>query len=155
MVGVFIAILLTTLFPFPRLGQAFIGQKAPEISSTFWINSKPRSLDNLRGKVVMVEFWTFGCYNCRNVEPQIKQWHQTYSQQGLVVIGVHSPEFSYEKNIDAVKRYVRENGISYTVAIDNDFTIWKRYSNRYWPAIYLIDKKGFILGMFVQEKGDI
>ncbi|MBI3597397.1 MAG: redoxin domain-containing protein [Nitrospirae bacterium] len=124
--------------------QAVIGRKAPEIISPAWINSEPQSLSDLRGKVVMVEFWTFGCYNCRNVEPQIKKWHRTYADRGLVVIGIHTPEFSYEKEVDAVKKYVQEKMIPYAVAIDNDFTIWNQYQNHYWPAIYLIDKQGVI-----------
>jgi thiol-disulfide isomerase/thioredoxin len=128
----------------PRVGQAFVGMAAPEIGGSVWINSEPKSLDALRGKVVLVEFWTFGCYNCRNVEPWIKKWHEKFSDEGLVVIGVHSPEFAYEKDIDAVKRYVRQERISYAVAIDNDFSIWNRYANHYWPAIYLIDKRGVV-----------
>ncbi|MCI0528043.1 MAG: redoxin domain-containing protein, partial [Nitrospira sp.] len=126
---------------------------APELTSSAWINSEPKSLNDLRGKVVLVEFWTFGCYNCRNVEPQIKKWHQNYAGQGLVVIGVHSPELSYEKDIDSVRRYVKEHGIQYAVAIDNDFAIWDRYENHYWPAIYLIDKIGVIRYIRIGEGG--
>lgn len=132
---------------------AFVGQQAPEIISPVWINSDPQSLRDLRGKVVLVEFWTFGCYNCRNVEPRIKKWHQTYAEQGLVVIGVHSPEFAYEKNVEAVKEHVRKNAIRYAVAIDNDFAIWSRYGNHYWPAMYLIDKRGVIRYVRVGEGG--
>ena len=133
--------------------QAFLGRKAPEITSSAWINSGPKSLQDLRGKVVLVEFWTFGCINCRNVEPQIKKWHQSYENGGLVVIGVHSPEFAYEKDIGAVKRYVKEKNIRYTVVIDNDFDIWDRYGNHYWPAIYLIDKQGVIRYIRAGEGG--
>lgn len=146
-------VLFTILLVYSPDAQAFLGMKAPEITSPIWINSEPKSLNDFRGKVILVEFWTFGCYNCRNVEPQIKKWHQSYADQGLVVIGIHSPEFSYEKNIDAVKRYVRENDILYTVALDNDFTIWNRYGNHYWPAVYLIDKKGVIRYIRIGEGG--
>lgn len=149
----FIGILFGLLLVHPRDAQAFVGRKAPELESPVWINSDPKSLNSLRGKVVLVEFWTFGCYNCRNVEPQIKKWHQEYAGQGFVVIGIHAPEFSYERDIDAVKRYVRENNIPYTVVLDNDFAIWNRYGNRYWPAIYLIDKQGIIRYIRAGEGG--
>ncbi len=133
--------------------QAFVGTKAPEITSSDWINSGSQSFGGLRGKVVLVEFWTFGCYNCRNVEPQVKQWHQQYVDQGLVVIGIHSPEFAYEKDVDALGRYVRDHGIRYAVAVDNDFLNWNRFGNRYWPAMYLVDKRGIIRYVRVGEGG--
>jgi thiol-disulfide isomerase/thioredoxin len=117
---------------------------APEIISPTWINSEPLKMEDLRGKVVMVEFWTFGCWNCRNIEPYVKEWHDKYAKQGLVVIAVHSPEFSNEKEVDKVKTYVQENNIPYAVPIDNDFRIWRQYRNRYWPTLYVIDKKGTI-----------
>ena len=117
---------------------------APEIISSTWINSAPLKMEELRGKVVMVEFWTFGCWNCRNIEPYVKEWHKKYEKDGLVVIAVHSPEFDHEKEIDKVKDYVKDNGISYAVPIDNDFKNWRKYRNRYWPTLYVIDKKGTI-----------
>jgi thiol-disulfide isomerase/thioredoxin len=106
-----------------------------------------------KGKVVLVEFWTFGCFNCRNVEPYIKTWYQKYADKGLVVIAVLAPEFSYERVIANVQRYIRDHAISYPVAIDNDFTTWKRYNNRYWPAMYLIEKRGVIRYLRVGEGG--
>jgi thiol-disulfide isomerase/thioredoxin len=117
---------------------------APEITSSIWINSKPLKMEELRGKVVVVEFWTFGCWNCRNIEPYVKEWHKKYAKDGLVVIAVHSPEFSYEKNVDKVKTYVKENNIPYAVPIDNEFRNWRRYHSYYWPTLYVIDKKGTI-----------
>ena len=137
----------------PNQVDASIGQEAPEISSSVWINSEPLSNQSLLGKVVLVEFWTFGCYNCRNVEPKIKEWHQRYSDMGLVVIGIHSPEFSFEKDIEAVRTYVKKKHILYPVTIDNDFFNWNRFKNRYWPAIYLIDKKGVIRYVRAGEGG--
>lgn len=83
--------------------EARIGMPAPEIADSVWLNGAPTKLADLKGKVVMVEFWTFGCYNCRNVEPYIRAWHQKYAGQGLVVIGVHSPEFNDEKDVEKVK----------------------------------------------------
>jgi thiol-disulfide isomerase/thioredoxin len=133
--------------------RAGVGMPAPEISGQTWFNSKPLKLAELRGKVVLVEFWTFGCFNCRNVEPYVKAWHQKYADHGLVVIAVHAPEFSYERVIANVERYLREHSILYPVAIDNEFNTWKRYNNGYWPAVYLIDKRGTIRYLRVGEGG--
>jgi len=135
---------LAVVFAFRPAPQGRVGIPAPKIANQTWLNSEPKSMADLKGKVVLVEFWTFACYNCRNVEPYVKDWHKKYSSQGLVVIGVHSPEHDYEYEIEKVKRHIRENGIQYAIAIDNDFTTWDRYGNRYWPAFYLIDKQGII-----------
>ncbi len=135
--------IMSALFSFAPLSFAKAVQ-APEIASPTWINSEPLKMEELRGKVVMVEFWTFGCWNCRNIEPYVKEWHKKYEKDGLVVIAVHSPEFDHEKEIDKVKNYVQENNISYAVPIDNDFKNWRQYRNRYWPTLYVIDKKGTI-----------
>ncbi len=137
----------------PQEVHALTGMQVPEITSSAWINSEPQSFSGLRGKVALVEFWTFGCYNCRNVEPQVKQWHRQYEDRGLVVISIHSPEFAYEKDIDAVTRYVRDHGIRYAVAVDNDFVNWNRFGNRYWPAMYLVDKRGVVRYVRVGEGG--
>jgi thiol-disulfide isomerase/thioredoxin len=117
---------------------------APSIEAANWLNTGPLDNASLKGKVFLLEFWTYGCYNCRNVEPYIKKWHAQYQQQGFEVIAVHSPEFAHEADISKVSAYLKRNGITYPVAIDNDFAIWKRYANRYWPAMYLIDKQGMI-----------
>lgn len=137
----------------PPRAEAFVGMKAPDIANQVWLNGEPRSMPQLRGKVVMVEFWTFGCFNCRNVEPYVREWHRKYAGDGLVVIGVHSPEFKYEHDVERVRRYLREHEIGYPVAIDNDFSTWNRYGNRYWPALYLIDKKGVIRYVRAGEGG--
>ncbi len=136
-----------------RSAEAMIGKPAPDIASATWLNSAPLQMADLRGKVVLVEFWTFGCYNCRNVEPYVKQWHETYVDQGLVVIGVHSPEFSHEREVGNVKRYMKDHDIRFPVPIDNEFSIWNRYGNRYWPAMYLIDKRGIIRYVKIGEGG--
>jgi thiol-disulfide isomerase/thioredoxin len=136
-----------------RSADAMIDKPAPDIASAMWLNSAPLRIGDLRGKVVLVEFWTFGCYNCRNVEPYVKQWHETYVDQGLVVIGVHSPEFSHEREVENVKRYMKEHDIRFPVPIDNEFSIWNRYGNRYWPAMYLIDKRGIIRYVKIGEGG--
>jgi thiol-disulfide isomerase/thioredoxin len=133
---------------------AGVGMKAPDITNETWLNSAPLHLYDLKGKVVMVEFWTFGCYNCRNVEPYVKAWHKKYRDQGFVVIGIHSPEFNYEREIEKVQHYLRDHEIDYPVPIDNDFSTWNQYGNRYWPAMYLIDKSGVIRYQRVGEGGN-
>jgi len=148
-VGVVLMSFVLTWF----VATAGVGMKAPEITNQTWLNSPPLRLSDLKGKVVMVEFWTFGCYNCRNVEPYVKQWHQKYVDQGFVVIGVHSPEFSHEREIENVKRYLKEHDIRFAVPIDNDFSTWNKYGNRYWPAMYLIDKQGMIRHVRIGEGG--
>jgi thiol-disulfide isomerase/thioredoxin len=134
-------------------GSEAKGSLAPDIVSPIWLNSEPLKLENLRGKVVMVEFWTFGCWNCRNIEPYVKTWHEKYAKQGLVVIAVHSPEFKYEYDVEKVKDYIQEHSIPYAVPIDNEFRNWRQYRNRYWPTLYLIDKRGVIQYTRIGEGG--
>ncbi|WP_082351482.1 cytochrome c biogenesis protein DipZ [Cypionkella psychrotolerans] len=107
-----------------------------------WLNSEPLSMAQLKGKVVLVNFWTFGCINCLHTLPYVKEWAAKYADQGFVVIGVHSPEFAFEKDRENVKNAVADLGISFPVALDNDFAIWRQFNNRYWPAQYLIDADG-------------
>jgi thiol-disulfide isomerase/thioredoxin len=117
---------------------------APELAGDAWLNSPPRTLAELRGKVVLVEFWTFACWNCQNVEPHVRAWHQRYAARGLVVIGVHTPELDRERDLANVKQYVKEHRITWPVLVDNGFRTWRAYGNRYWPAFYLIDGQGRI-----------
>ncbi|MGO7213334.1 cytochrome c biogenesis protein DipZ [Rhizobium ruizarguesonis] len=109
-----------------------------------WLNSQPLTAEQLRGKVVLVDFWTYSCINCIRTIPYVKAWAEKYKDQGLVVIGVHAPEFAFEKKIDNVKKAVGDFKIGYPVAIDNDYSIWRAFENSYWPAAYLIDAKGQI-----------
>jgi thiol-disulfide isomerase/thioredoxin len=109
-----------------------------------WINSAPLTRESLKGKVVLLEFWTFGCINCYRTLPFMKQWHQTYKDRGVVVLGIHTPEFGYEKDFKNVSNAVRDQNIFYPVALDNDYTTWKNFNNEGWPAIYLIDAQGRI-----------
>jgi thiol-disulfide isomerase/thioredoxin len=120
--------------------------KAPEFKGiNRWINSEPLTMAQLRGKVVLVEFWTYSCINCVNVLPHVKQWHQQYKDQGLVVVGVHTPEYGFEKIEGNVRAAVKRFGIEYAVAQDNGFETWEAYNNRYWPALYLIDRDGRVV----------
>ncbi|HYA80377.1 MAG TPA: cytochrome c biogenesis protein DipZ [Methylocystis sp.] len=109
-----------------------------------WLNSPPLSTQDLRGKVVVVDFWTYSCINCLRALPYVRAWAEKYEAQGLVVIGVHAPEFAFEKSIDNVRKAVADLKIGYPVAIDNDYAIWKGFDNQYWPAHYFIDPKGRI-----------
>ncbi|HEY9253136.1 MAG TPA: thioredoxin family protein [Stenotrophomonas sp.] len=110
-----------------------------------WLNSPPQTLQQLRGKVVLVEFWTYSCINCIHVLPHVKQWHADYKDQGLVVIGVHTPEYGYEKQLDNLQAAVKRFGITYPVAQDNGYETWNAYGNQYWPALYLIDQDGRVV----------
>ena len=109
-----------------------------------WLNSKPLTAEELRGKVVLVDFWTYSCINCIRTIPYVRAWAEKYRDQGLVVIGVHSPEFAFEKRVDNVRQAIDKFQIGYPVAIDNDFKIWRSFGNNYWPAHYFIDAKGLI-----------
>jgi len=126
---------------------------APELSAESWINSDPLTIGSLCGRVAIVEFWTFACRNCQNVEPRLKAWHDEYGESGLVIVGVHTPELPFERDATRVGRYVRDNGILYPVAIDNAFATWKRYDTWAWPTIYVIDKRGTIRHVRVGEGG--
>ena len=112
--------------------------------ATGWLNSPPLTRESLRGKVVLVDFWTYSCINCLRALPYVKRWYETYKDHGLVVIGVHAPEFAFERDPDNVRRAVGELGITYPVAIDDGFAIWRGFSNQYWPAHYFIDASGDI-----------
>lgn len=116
----------------------------PLKGATHWINTPPLDDAMLRGKVVLVDFWTYSCINCLRTLPYLKAWDAKYRAQGLVIIGVHAPEFAFEKDIGNVERAVRDLGVKYPVAVDNDFAIWNAYKNQYWPAHYLLDAQGRI-----------
>lgn len=120
------------------------GAMPPLTGATAWINSPPLTTEQLRGKVVLVDFWTYSCINCVRTIPYVRAWAEKYRDQGLVVIGVHTPEFAFEKAPGNVRDAVRRFGVTYPVAMDNDFAIWRAFDNRYWPAHYFIDAKGDI-----------
>ncbi len=119
---------------------------APELAGIAgWINSKPLTMESLRGKVVLVDFWTYSCINCIRTQPYLNAWYDKYEKDGLVIIGVHAPEFAFEKIENNVREASQKAGIKYPIALDNDFKTWNAYANRYWPAKYLIDKEGHIV----------
>lgn len=118
---------------------------APELKGiNGWINSDNLSIQSLRGNVVLVDFWTYSCINCIRTLPYLNSWHEKYSDKGLVIIGVHTPEFEFEKDYKNVKMAVEQYGIKYSVAQDNNYETWRAYSNRYWPRKYLVDVNGKI-----------
>src|SRR3954451_8542249 len=112
--------------------------------ATEWLNSEPLASPELRGDVVLVNFWTLTCINWLRQEPHVRAWSRAYRDDGLVVIGVHTPEFSFEHEIDRVRQATKERAIDYPVTVDNDYAIWSAFDNRYWPALYFADADGII-----------
>jgi cytochrome c biogenesis protein CcdA/thiol-disulfide isomerase/thioredoxin len=126
-------------------GDLPVEGQLPSLSgATEWLNSKPLMAEELKGKVVLVDFWTYSCINCLRAIPYVRAWAEKYRDHGLVVIGVHAPEFAFERNVDNVKKAIATLKIEYPVAIDNDYKIWRAFENEYWPAHYFIDAKGQI-----------
>ncbi len=127
-----------------ELGSGFYLQAPELIQGGQWFNSEPLKLSELKGKVVLIDFWTYTCINCIRTLPYLKNWHEKYKDKGLVIIGVHTPEFEFEKNPNNVSRAIEDFKLKYPIMQDNDYATWKAYSNRYWPAKYFIDREGRI-----------
>jgi thiol-disulfide isomerase/thioredoxin len=116
---------------------------APEFAGiSAWLNTPPLSMHALRGKVVLIDFWTYSCINCLRTLPHVTRWHAQYRDQGLVVVGVHTPEFPHERDLDGLRTAAKRFGIDYPIAQDNGYATWKAYANQYWPATYLVDRRG-------------
>jgi thiol-disulfide isomerase/thioredoxin len=143
--------LLTPFFGASTAFKSSESAAAPDLASGNWINSEPLKLKDLRGRVVLIEFWTFGCYNCRNTLPFIKTWHERYQDKGLTVIGVHSPEFDEERDVEKVRSEIASLGIRYPVVTDNDYQTWNAYNVEAWPTMFLLDKQGRIRWKHVGE----
>ena len=124
---------------------------APELATGNWINSEPLKLKDLHGRVVLIEFWTFGCYNCRNTLPFVKSWDDRYRDKGFTVIGVHSPEFDDERKVENLRHEVASLGIRYPIVTDNDYQTWNAYNVEAWPTVFLLDKQGRIRWRHVGE----
>lgn len=120
------------------------GELPPLNGATGWLNSQPLTAASLRGKVVLVQFWTYTCINWLRTLPYVRAWAEKYKDQGLVVIGVHTPEFAFEREVDNVRRAARDMRVVYPVAVDNDYAIWHAFKNQYWPALYCVDAQGRI-----------
>jgi thiol-disulfide isomerase/thioredoxin len=112
--------------------------------ATGWLNSQPLTAEGLRGKVVLVQFWTYSCINWLRTLPYVRAWAEKYRDQGLVVIGVHTPEFAFEKDLDNVRWAAKDMRVDYPIATDNDYAVWRAFENQYWPALYFVDAKGKI-----------
>lgn len=125
-----------------ELGGGFYLQAPELIQGGRWFNSEPLKLSELKGKVILVDFWTYTCINCIRTFPYLKNWHEKYKDMGFVIIGVHTPEFEFEKNPDNVAQAVKDFGLEYPIMQDNDYATWRAYNNRYWPAKYFIDHEG-------------
>ena len=124
---------------------------APEFAKGNWINSDPLTLEKLRGHIVVGEFWTFGCYNCRNTLPSVKEWDTKYRDRGLTIVGVHTPETDGEYSLDNLRKEVPALGIKYPIVTDNDYKTWKAYGVEAWPTIVVLDKQGRIRWVHVGE----
>ena len=127
--------------------------KLPEINGHVWIGTDPITLDSLADKVVLVDFWTYSCVNCLRTLPHLKEWHEKYKDDGLVIIGIHTPEFEFEQSPENVKEAVLRLGIKWPVVLDNDFENWDAFENKYWPAKYLADREGNIVYTHFGEGG--
>src|ERR1700733_12069606 len=129
-------------------------QLIPSLSGAAeWLNSEPLSPAGLKGHVVLVDFWTLTCINWLRTEPWIRAWSQSYKTDGLVVIGVHTPEFSFEHQVELARQATHDRSIDYPVAVDNDYGLWKAFDNHYWPALYFIDAVGNIRDRHFGEGG--
>ncbi len=130
--------------------------RAPEFTGvTDWLNSKPLKLADLRGKVVVVHFWTNGCINCIHNYPQYRRWTDKYKEnKNLVMVGIHTPEFDAERDVARIKDRLTRNKLTFAVAVDNDGANWKAWGNRYWPCVYLVDKAGIVRHRWEGELGD-
>jgi thiol-disulfide isomerase/thioredoxin len=131
-----------TVAPKPTVTLPVLKDSAPDVVPSGWINTPGLTPADLRGKVVLYEFWTFGCYNCKNVLPHVKAWHARYAKDGLITLSIHTPEFDYEGKVENIQKFVTENEITYPVALDPDSDIWRAFQNHYWPNMYLHDQQG-------------
>ncbi len=134
--------------PNPEVSQASPNNKSsdkklPEFQGiSEWLNSNPLTIQDLKGNVVLVQFWTFSCINCQRTLPYVTKWYERYAPKGLKMIGVHTPEFAFERDANNIKDAMQKHGITYPVPIDNEFKTWKAYGNEYWPHLYLADRQG-------------
>ncbi|MBV9389606.1 MAG: thioredoxin family protein [Chroococcidiopsidaceae cyanobacterium CP_BM_ER_R8_30] len=132
-------------FPIDFSVTAATAPSLPEFQGiSQWLNSAPLSVEQLKGKVVLVQFWTFACINCQRTLPYVTRWHRQYAEQGLMVIGVHTPELPFERDVSNVKRALQERQITYPVPIDNEYKTWNAYHNDYWPHLFLADRQSLI-----------
>jgi thiol-disulfide isomerase/thioredoxin len=130
---------MITVKPFRPSGASDLASLG---GATAWLNSPPLTAADLQGKVVLVDFWTYTCINWLRTLPYVRAWAARYKEQGLVIIGVHTPEFTFEEDVDNVRRAAQARGVTYPIAIDNDRAVWQGFGNHYWPALYFVDARG-------------
>lgn len=156
-VGAFVLLLgfvLLNSSPSSVNARTLTPQPAPELTTKeahYWINSEPLTWEQLKGQVVLVDFWTFECWNCYRSFPWLNDLEERYVGKGLTVLGVHTPEFFHEHDVDAVRAKVKEFGLKHPVMMDNEYAFWTGMNNRFWPSYYLIDKQGRVRALFVGE----
>jgi thiol-disulfide isomerase/thioredoxin len=131
-----------TAAPKPKVTLPVLKDRAPDVVPSGWINTPGLSPTDLKGRVVLYEFWTFGCYNCKNVLPHVKAWNARYEKDGLITLSIHTPEFDYEGKVENIQKFVTENQITYPVALDPNRDIWNAFQNHYWPNMFLHDQQG-------------
>src|ERR1700752_1941574 len=132
-------------------GPALAASDIPALKAERWVNSTPLTAEALRGKVVLVDFWEYTCINWIRTSPYVKAWNRDYARFGLVVIGVHAPEFEFGKRPENIDRGIRDHGLTYPIAIDNDFAVWQAFDNDAWPAKYLFDDQGRLVQRWIGE----
>ena len=121
------------------------GKSLPEFQGiSTWLNSPALTRESLKGSVALIQIWTFSCINCQRTLPYVTSWHRKYASKGLKVVGVHTPEFAFERDVNNIKNALKKHQINYAVAVDNDFKTWNAYNNKYWPNIFLADRQGII-----------
>ncbi|MEH1794206.1 thioredoxin family protein [Nostoc sp.] len=122
-----------------------VGKSLPEFQGiSQWLNSTPLAIADLKGSVILIQFWTFACINCQRTLPYITKWHRQYEAQGLKVIGIHTPEFAFERDPNNIKKALQKHQITYPVPVDNEYKTWNAYENQYWPHIFLADRQGLL-----------
>ena len=154
--GVVLGAIAVAIFRVAPAGHKSLGRHdpAPDFAGIeHWLNSSPLTIESLRGKVVLVDFWTYDCVNCARTLPYVTKWFTAYQQRGFVVVGVHTPEFAFERETSNVRAALERFGIRYPVAQDNAYATWKAYGNQYWPAQYLVDRDGTIVLEHMGEGG--
>ena len=148
-IGAIVSFVLMGLAAVPELALA--ASEMPPLKAERWVNSSPLTTEALRGKVVLVDFWEYTCINWIRTSPYVKAWNRDYAKLGLVVVGVHAPEFEFGKRPENIDRGIRDHGLNYPVAIDNDFAIWQAFDNDAWPAKYLFDAQGKLVKQWIGE----
>ena len=125
--------------------------RLPAVIGDMWFNARPLAGEDLAGKVVLIEFWTYSCVNCQRTLPHVREWWKKYKDESFLIIGVHTPEFEFEKNPANVEAAIKDLGVEWPVVLDNDFTNWNNFANRYWPTLYLADGAGRIVYSHIGE----